>query len=103
MKYLLLAVLAVFLVHCGKPAHANNGDDLSVTPQVAANEASAPTAFDKQPAVGTKAKCLVMQNEFTVNKATTFSQYKGKHYAFCCPGCKPKFEADPEKYLKNAG
>ncbi len=27
-----------------------------------------------------------------------FTEYKGKKVYFCCPGCKPKFEADPEKY-----
>ncbi len=28
------------------------------------------------------------------------SDYKGKTYYFCAPGCKRKFDADPEKYLK---
>ena len=27
------------------------------------------------------------------------TEYKGKKVYFCCPGCKEKFEADPEKYL----
>ena len=27
-----------------------------------------------------------------------FTEYKGQKVYFCCPGCKPKFEADPEKY-----
>jgi Cu+-exporting ATPase len=27
------------------------------------------------------------------------TQYKGKTYYFCAPGCKEYFEADPEKYL----
>jgi len=26
------------------------------------------------------------------------SEYKGKTYYFCAPGCKKKFDADPEKY-----
>jgi YHS domain-containing protein len=30
------------------------------------------------------------------------SEYKGKTYYFCCPACKPKFDADPEKYLKKS-
>ncbi len=30
------------------------------------------------------------------------SEYKGKTYYFCAPGCKKKFEADPEKYTKEA-
>ena len=28
------------------------------------------------------------------------SDYKGKTYYFCAPGCKRKFDAEPEKYLK---
>lgn len=28
-----------------------------------------------------------------------FKEYKGKKVYFCCPGCKEKFEADPEKYI----
>ena len=29
------------------------------------------------------------------------SEYKGKTYYFCAPGCKKAFDKDPEKYLKN--
>ena len=28
------------------------------------------------------------------------SVYKGKTYYFCCPGCKPMFDKNPEKYIK---
>ena len=28
------------------------------------------------------------------------SEYKGKTIYFCAPGCKKKFDSDPEKYLK---
>ncbi len=27
------------------------------------------------------------------------SEYKGKTYYFCAPGCKASFDKDPEKYL----
>ena len=27
------------------------------------------------------------------------SEYQGKRYYFCAPGCKQAFEADPAKYL----
>lgn len=27
------------------------------------------------------------------------SEYKGKTYYFCAPGCKQAFDKDPEKYL----
>lgn len=28
------------------------------------------------------------------------SEYKGKTYFFCAPGCKKKFDQDPGKYAK---
>jgi YHS domain-containing protein len=28
-----------------------------------------------------------------------FTEYQGKKVYFCCPGCKGKFEKEPEKYL----
>lgn len=56
-------------------------------------------AFDSKPEVGAQAKCPVLGHAFTVTKNTVFSEYKGKFYAFCCPGCKPKFDKEPEKYL----
>ncbi|MBN2340088.1 MAG: YHS domain-containing protein [Deltaproteobacteria bacterium] len=40
-----------------------------------------------------------MKNEFTITESTQMSEYEGKTYAFCCPGCKPQFDADPPKYL----
>ena len=27
------------------------------------------------------------------------SEYKGKKYYFCAPGCKKAFDKDPEKYV----
>lgn len=31
------------------------------------------------------------------------SEYKGKPYYFCAPGCKMDFDENPEKYLKPSG
>lgn len=31
------------------------------------------------------------------------SEYQGKTYYFCAPGCKASFEKDPEKYLGGSG
>lgn len=28
-----------------------------------------------------------------------FTEYKGKKVYFCCPGCKEKFEGNPEQYI----
>ena len=35
--------------------------------------------------------------------AAATSEYKGKTYYFCAPGCKKSFDSDPEKYLANPG
>jgi Cu+-exporting ATPase len=32
--------------------------------------------------------------------AAAKTEYKGKTYYFCAPGCKVDFDKDPEKYLK---
>ncbi len=55
--------------------------------------------FDRMPAPGTLAHCPVMKHDFKVAADSTFSVYKGKTYVFCCPGCKPQFEADPDKFV----
>jgi YHS domain-containing protein len=34
------------------------------------------------------------------NKTNFTSEYKGKKYFFCAPGCKKKFDAEPAKYAK---
>ncbi len=72
------------------------------THDAGAGDETAPIAFDEKPAVGTRAKCPVMGNVFEVNENTLHSEYLGKHYVFCCPGCKPQFDADPERYLSPA-
>jgi YHS domain-containing protein len=36
-------------------------------------------------------------------KAPAKSEYKGKIYYFCAPGCKRAFDKDPEKYIKSPG
>ncbi len=33
-----------------------------------------------------------------INK-DVYTEYKGKKVYFCCPGCKPDFEKEPEKFL----
>lgn len=35
--------------------------------------------------------------------AAATSDYGKEKYYFCSPGCKEKFDADPEKYLGGAG
>jgi YHS domain-containing protein len=33
------------------------------------------------------------------NTATAQTEYKGRTYYFCAPGCKEKFEKNPEQYV----
>lgn len=57
-----------------------------------------PMAFASAPAVGTKATCPVSGEVFTVKEGTERSEFGGKHFAFCCSGCKTKFDAAPAKF-----
>jgi len=41
----------------------------------------------------------VCKMEVEEKKAAAVSEYKGKKYYFCAPGCKKAFDANPEKYL----
>ncbi|GAB4461891.1 MAG: hypothetical protein OHK0029_27860 [Armatimonadaceae bacterium] len=45
-----------------------------------------------------KAMCPVMKHDFKPTAKTQKSAYKGKTYYFCCGGCKPTFDKNPEKY-----
>lgn len=51
-------------------------------------------------AIGTEATCPISGEKFAVTAETTFSEYQGKNYYFCCPGCKGKFDADPAAHAK---
>jgi len=44
--------------------------------------------------------CPVTGTETTPSEASGKMEYEGKTYYFCCAGCKPEFEKDPQKYLK---
>ncbi len=41
--------------------------------------------------------CGMMVDE---EKAAATSEYKGKTYYFCAPGCKAAFDKEPKKYLE---
>jgi P-type Cu+ transporter len=64
-----------------------------------------PAAAQSKPAIKAKAKpaavmCPVMGGVVKNTKTAPKSVYKGKTYYFCCPGCKPAFDKNPEKYIK---
>jgi YHS domain-containing protein len=44
--------------------------------------------------------CPVLGNQDKADSTTTYSDYEGQRYYFCCPGCKPKFEANPAEFVK---
>lgn len=45
------------------------------------------------------AKDPVCSMEVDEKVAAATSEYKGKTYYFCTPGCKRAFDQDPEKYV----
>ena len=45
--------------------------------------------------------CPVTKAKISPDKAYDKTTYKGKTYYFCCAGCRPLFEKNPEKYLKS--
>ncbi len=81
-------------------AQPSEGPEEAQAPERADVDTNIPTVFDEKPAVGTEARCPVMKDVFTVKEDSPTATYKGKTYVFCCPGCKPQFEQNPEKYLE---
>jgi len=49
------------------------------------------------------AKDPVCGMECDEKKAVAMSEYKGKTYYFCAPGCKKTFDTNPEKYTGTGG
>ena len=45
-----------------------------------------------------EATCPVSGEKFTPSATSPTSEYNGKRYVFCCPGCKKKFDAEPAKF-----
>lgn len=41
--------------------------------------------------------------DVTPESAAAKSEYKGKTYYFCSPGCKKAFDTNPEKYVGKSG
>ncbi len=46
-----------------------------------------------------KILCPVTKDWFVLDEKTPRAAYKDKTYYFCCPGCKPQFEKNSEKYV----
>ena len=78
----------------------------ATSPAATAQPAGASAAVGDDPAVprlavGTKARCAVSGEDFTVAANTVQVTYAGKRYAFCCADCQPTFAKNPAKYAHN--
>ena len=49
------------------------------------------------------AKDPVCNMEVDEKTAAAKSEYMGKTYYFCAPGCKKAFDENPDKYIKGEG
>lgn len=47
------------------------------------------------------AKDPVCNMDVDESSAAATSEYQGKTYYFCAPGCKKEFDANPEKYANS--
>ena len=45
-------------------------------------------------------KDVVCGMQIDPNEAAGKSEYQGQTYYFCAPGCKRKFDADPQQFVK---
>lgn len=74
----------------------------SLMPTFAAAPTKKPVAKPAAHKKVVSAVCPVMGTKIPdVSKALGGkSVYKGKTYYFCCAGCKPLFDKNPEKYIK---
>ncbi len=96
MKY----ALAALIISASSVGSANVAQPLcGVDGSHEADSKQAPSVFNAAQKVGTKASCPISGEEFTIAAATLHSEFKGKYVYFCCPGCKSRFDKDPEKYL----
>ena len=102
--FVLFAVTAFDASAAGSMAgHDHHAAAAPAPAPATAPAAAAPTkAFTAPQAVGAKAICPVTGETFDIKADTLHSEYKGKHVYFCCPGCKPKFDANPDKFLTPA-
>jgi YHS domain-containing protein len=95
MKKLVL----VFLAACNSPKPAPAA---AVAPVAATPVAATPVAAEPAPIpLGTKMKCAVTGEDFTVSAKTVQVVYQGKRYAFCCADCLPEFNKNPAKFAQN--
>lgn len=79
------------------PAKTEAAKDTSMG-HATVDAAGAARSFESRPPVGTKALCPVSGEAHVVTADTVAVEHGGRYYAFCCPSCQPKFEADPASF-----
>ena len=90
------AALLLLLTLCG----ACSGSNAGLPPPGASPKKPAPMAFKTPPVAGTTVFCPVARQEFVVpQQDAPRATHQGKHYVFCCDGCKAPFVKNPNKYL----
>ena len=95
VAFFAMGVGAMTMSGCA-PAAGNNRSTTNTR-----GSSAAPTSFATLPKVGMRATCPVMGHAFTIKKGTPYAEHHGRYYVFCCAGCKPKFLANPHKYVKH--
>ena len=79
--FAMLMVDTIAMTGCKKAEQAADKEELSSIEAAAVEQTTCPLMAGKP-----------------INK-NIYAEYKGKKVYFCCQGCKPKFEANPEKYI----
>jgi YHS domain-containing protein len=71
---------------------------MMVSSRSAAIAASRYTKKSRKKEVNKMVKDMICKMEVNEAKAKYVSEYQGKKYYFCAPGCKAEFDRDPDKY-----
>lgn len=89
---LAIVVLAGLGVWCffGRPAEQASMPAMQMAKPMMAPEGGS----------GEETRCPVTGEKVDPAMATLKTEYMGKTYYFCCPGCPETFKKDPEKYIK---
>jgi YHS domain-containing protein len=93
---LVAAVIVVVARHNDSPSAPSVATAQAAPPKKP--KSNLPKSWTTQPPPGTKARCAVTDEEFTVSDRTEFVTYQGRVYGFCCNDCKPEFEKNPLRF-----
>ena len=101
MMLFVVAVLSIGLLVLNGCKKSEPTPSKSSTSTTKSQEGQEHAAMKAEPAaesasVTEQKICPVMGNPIDKD---VYVEYKGKKVYFCCPDCKAKFNADPEKYV----